>query len=165
MNKILFVDDEKYLLNSIKRGLHSYQDTWQMLFATSADEALEMLAKEQVDILVSDFKMPQMSGIELLSVVDTLYPRTLRVLLTGHPEKVKYSQTINICHYFFCKPFRLEGFERFLNRAGIVLDLLKNKQLIEYLNAVNSLPFIRKASVACRAVLNTMIHAPNSSCV
>ena len=140
MNKILFVDDDKLLLSSIKRGLRAQSKVWAMYFAASADEALDLLAKEQIDILVSDFKMPEMTGIELLSVVDSLYPRTIRVLLTGHPEKVKYSQTINICHYFFCKPLRLEGFERFLDRAAVVLNLNINKQLVEHLNAVNSLP-------------------------
>lgn len=140
MKKILFVDDDKHLLNSVKRGLHVHSSAWLMYFATSADEALELLATEEVEVLVSDFRMPEMSGIELLSIVETLYPHTIRVLLTGHPEKIQYSQTSNICHYFFTKPFKLHGFKRFLDCAAVVLDLLNNKRLIEHLNAINSLP-------------------------
>lgn len=140
MNKILFVDDDKHLLNSIKRGLHAQRNAWDIYFATSADEALEILVTEEVEILVSDFKMPEMSGIELLSIVENLYPHTIRVLLTGHPEKIKYSQTSNLCHYFFYKPFKLHGFERFLDRAAEVLDLLNNKRLIAHLNSINTLP-------------------------
>lgn len=140
MNILFYIDESLHLLSSIKRTLLTPRDTWCMNFVTSADEALDLLAKEQVDILVVDFEMPQMSGLELLSIVEELYPYTIRVLLTSYVNKIKYSQTANICHYFFIKPIKLEGFIRFLNRASAVVGLLENRQLTEHLNAISTLP-------------------------
>ncbi len=140
MPRILFVDDDPRLLRSIKRNLRDQSDHWQLLFAESGTEALKLLEQEPVEVVVSDFQMPQMSGLELLALVENLYPQTLRVMLTGQPGKTKYSQTVNICHYFFLKPLKPDGFKRFLGRAAEVLSLLDNPELTAALNALEALP-------------------------
>lgn len=140
MNSILFVDDDPQLLSSIRRSLRDQSGRWTMMFAGSAGEALDLMSSGAVDVVVSDFQMPVMSGLELLTLTESLYPRTLRVMLTGQPGKIKYSQTVNICHYFFLKPLSLAGFKRFLLRADEVLTLLQDERLIVALNAVTSLP-------------------------
>ncbi|MBN2644165.1 MAG: HDOD domain-containing protein [Desulfuromonadaceae bacterium] len=140
MNTVLFVDDEELVLRSIERELRHSHEKWNLLFASSADEALSIMAQQPVDILVTDFKMPQMSGLELLTIVENLYPRTLRILLTGYTSKIKYVQTTNLCHYFFYKPFKIEGFKRFLDRASDVVSLLNNPGLVKHLNAISFLP-------------------------
>jgi response regulator RpfG family c-di-GMP phosphodiesterase len=140
MHSILFVDDEPLLLRSMERELWHVCEDWELLFADTADNALKIMARTPVDVLIADYMMPQMSGIELLMVVESLYPRTLRILLTGYAGKIKYAQTSNICHFFFEKPYRKEGLKRLLARAAIVLELLDNPQLIEHLNAIACLP-------------------------
>ena len=64
---ILFVDDEQSVLNSLKRCL--IKEPYQKLFARSGQDALEAMAKEPVQIIVSDMKMPGMSGLALLEQV------------------------------------------------------------------------------------------------
>lgn len=140
MNKILFVDNDLHVLRSIKNELNDQADHWQLLSAESGAAALELLGKTPVEVVVCNFQMPGMSGLELLTLVENLYPQALRVMLTGNPGKTKYSQTANICHYFFVKPLHLEGFKRFLKRAAKVLTLLDNEQLVATLNTVDALP-------------------------
>lgn len=55
-----------------------------MLAATNAGEALELLARRHVGVVISDQRMPEMSGTELLSRIKSMYPDTVRVILSGY---------------------------------------------------------------------------------
>ena len=79
---VLFVDDEKRVLTTLKRLLLG--EPFKVLLATSAAEALNILEKTPVDIIVSDEKMPAMRGSDLLTEVKRLYPDVCRIMLTGH---------------------------------------------------------------------------------
>lgn len=140
MKKILFVDDEPHILNAINRGLHSSINTWELFFASSGYEALELLKTISVDIIVSDFQMPNMDGLELLSYVEDIAPHTIRVMLTGQPDKIQYSNTINICHHFFCKPLQLAGFKRFLQRIIESDSFLDHPVLTKKLCSLTAFP-------------------------
>jgi response regulator RpfG family c-di-GMP phosphodiesterase len=78
---ILFVDDEPYVLESLKRCLMN--QGYKILTAQSGAEALRLLLKETVHIVVSDYDMPHMMGPELLEKVRVLQPSAIRVVLTG----------------------------------------------------------------------------------
>jgi response regulator RpfG family c-di-GMP phosphodiesterase len=81
--RILLVDDDVILLESLERALSD--DPFEVILASSAKQALSILAhREDVDVVVSDEKMPGMSGNSLLARVYEEYPRTLRIMLTGH---------------------------------------------------------------------------------
>jgi len=62
---LLFVDDEVNILNALRRMLYSYKDEWEMAFLDSGAKALAYLAKNEVDLIVADMRMPEMSGAEL----------------------------------------------------------------------------------------------------
>ncbi|MEA3544326.1 MAG: HDOD domain-containing protein [Thermodesulfobacteriota bacterium] len=147
MKKILFVDDDPNLLRGIRRGLHALRPDWEMFFAANGREALELLAETSVDVVVSDFQMPGMNGLELLSQVEFDHPDIIRVMLTGKPDRVTYAQTVNIGHYFFWKPLTLEAFKRFLGRLASLDTILADQFLRQRLNALTSLP-IHPASYA-----------------
>jgi len=70
--KVLFVDDEPHVTDSLKRSLR--KEPYEVLSADSASEALKVLAREPVDVVVSDEKMPGMQGSEFLGRVCKLYP-------------------------------------------------------------------------------------------
>jgi DNA-binding NtrC family response regulator len=78
---VLFVDDEPVLLESLGRCLR--RAPFECLFAHSGAEALAQLARTHVDVLVSDERMPGMSGTELLERVRERFPDVVRILLTG----------------------------------------------------------------------------------
>lgn len=91
--KILFVDDEVNVLTALSRALH--QEQFQIFGATSATEALEILEKNHIDVVVSDEVMPGMSGTEFLSIVRGRYPEIIRIILTGHASIESSIRAIN----------------------------------------------------------------------
>ncbi len=90
---VLFVDDEPALLDGLKLNLR--KEPYQIVTAFSGAEALEVLAAERVDVVVSDERMPGMSGSELLGLVRTRYPRTIRIMLTGQASLEATIRAIN----------------------------------------------------------------------
>lgn len=83
---LLLVDDEPRILTALRRCLR--REGWAIQLADSPAAALELFAKEPVDFVLSDQKMPGMSGLELLEEVARRWPGTGRALLTGWPEEV-----------------------------------------------------------------------------
>jgi DNA-binding NtrC family response regulator len=81
MPTILFVDDEPAILMALKRSLR--KEPYDVLTAASAAEALELLASNPVTVVVSDERMPGISGTDLLEHVRGAYPAAVRVMLTG----------------------------------------------------------------------------------
>ena len=77
MNRILFVDDEPRVLEGLRRMLHSLRNDWEMKFVTSGAEAMQCLAETQFDVLVTDVRMPEMTGVELLQEVIKQHPEVI----------------------------------------------------------------------------------------
>jgi len=91
--KVLFVDDEPNVTESLKRALR--KEPYEVLSANSAKEALAILARDPVDVVISDEKMPGMQGSEFLAVVCRQYPETIRIILTGHGSMEAAIRAIN----------------------------------------------------------------------
>lgn len=102
---VLFVDDEPSILRSIKRIIH--KTNINMLMANSGAEALELFAENDITMIVSDMKMPNMSGAELLEQVAKKYPDTYRVILTGFADLDSIMQAVNQggIHRYIQKPW------------------------------------------------------------
>jgi YesN/AraC family two-component response regulator len=108
-NNVLFVDDEIHVLKAIKRGL--YNETFNKFFASSGDEALEIMAKEEIHVIVTDMKMPKMTGLDLLTIVKDEYPDIVKVILSGYTQLQQILVTINRIdiYKFLTKPFDIEN--------------------------------------------------------
>ena len=81
---VLFVDDEHELLNSLRRALAD--EPYETVYVTGGTEALDVLSCRRVDVVVADYRMPGMSGLELLHEIQTRYPDVVRILLSGQPN-------------------------------------------------------------------------------
>ena len=81
---ILLVDDETNILKALHRLLRP--EGYRILTAESGADALALLAKESVDLVVSDMRMPEMDGAVFLAKVRQTWPDTVRLLLTGHAD-------------------------------------------------------------------------------
>jgi len=105
---VLFVDDEEKILASLKRGL--LDEPYKTLFANSGKEALEILERNQVHIIVTDMRMPEMSGLELLKAAKKEYPNVIRMVLSGYTQISTLLTAINQGEIFrfITKPWKLE---------------------------------------------------------
>lgn len=96
--KILFVDDEPHVLQSIQRQLRK---RFTLEIAEGGAEALRILKENgPFAVIVSDMRMPEMNGVELLSKVKDLYPETVRMMLTGNADQETAMDAVNTGHIF-----------------------------------------------------------------
>jgi EAL domain-containing protein (putative c-di-GMP-specific phosphodiesterase class I)/CheY-like chemotaxis protein len=102
---LLLVDDEENILASLRRLLR--RDGYRILTATSAAEGLLQLAAHEVDVIVSDQRMPHMTGVEFLRRAKALYPDTVRIVLSGYTELESITAAINegAIYKFLTKPW------------------------------------------------------------
>lgn len=91
--RILIVDDEPSVRSALRRTLR--KEGYELSFAESAAEALEMLSRDQPDLIVSDHLMPEMTGLEFLQRCRLLYPEVGRIVLTGQAEMETVVAAIN----------------------------------------------------------------------
>jgi response regulator RpfG family c-di-GMP phosphodiesterase len=83
---LLVVDDEACILSALRRSLR--REGWRILTASTPDEALRMLDEEPIDAVLSDHKMPRMSGLEVLEVAARRRPNAARILISGWPDEI-----------------------------------------------------------------------------
>ncbi len=118
--RVLFVDDEPNITSAMKHLLR--KEKYDILSATSAGEALGMLEKQPVDVIVSDERMPGMPGSQFLMGVKQKYPETILMLLTGNASSEAAARAVNEVDVY-----------RFLNKPCNGLDLLINiRRAIQY---------------------------------
>ena len=79
--RVLFVDDERMVLEGLRDSLRRYP--FDIESADSAEKGFEILASKHIDVVVSDERMPSMSGSEFLALVCELHPETVRIILSG----------------------------------------------------------------------------------
>lgn len=127
---VLCIDDEQNILNSLKRLLR--KEGYRLLTASSGMEGLALLKEHQVHLVMSDQRMPEMSGTEFLSRVKDEYPDIIRIILTGYTEVDAITDSINRGHIykFFLKPWNDENLKLEIEKALEQYDLIQaNKEL------------------------------------
>jgi HD-like signal output (HDOD) protein len=137
---VLFVDDEPAILAGLHRLLHNARPTWRALLAGSGAEALQMLAAEPVDVLVTDMLMPGMDGAQLLAAVSARYPRTARIVLSGGTDRETLIGSVGPAQQFLPKPTRLDDLIDTIDRVLALASLVDDIQVREALGGVNRLP-------------------------
>jgi diguanylate cyclase (GGDEF)-like protein len=134
---VLVVDDEPYILPTLSALLASM---FEVLTADSADAAQQVFATRDVDIILTDQRMPRMTGTQLLEWVREHSPKTVRLLMTGFAELEDAVEAINrgqVYHYLL-KPWRAEELQQILRNAAEKFDLERNRdQLLEELRQLN----------------------------
>ena len=102
---VLLIDDEANILASLKRTLR--REGYAILTAESASEGFSLLARNEVQVIVSDQRMPEMNGTEFLARVKNLYPNTVRMVLSGYSDISAVTDSINrgAIYRFMMKPW------------------------------------------------------------
>ena len=130
---VLFVDDEGNILKAVQRLLRN--EPWQVLTASRGAEALEILDETPAQVVVSDQRMPEMSGVDLLQAIRERRPNVVRMMLTGYTEMNVAVEAINRGEIFrlITKPWNDEELKATLRQAFDHFDL---KEEIKRLNQV-----------------------------
>ena len=124
MKRILIVDDEKSIAFFLGENLLNAGAGYQVTIAHSGEEALSKIALEPFDLMVTDLRLPGLSGLELARSVRQASPQTRIILITGHgsEQAQKEADRLNVSSYI-TKPFRMEQFiyaaEQALFPAGV----------------------------------------------
>jgi HD-like signal output (HDOD) protein/CheY-like chemotaxis protein len=132
--RILFVDDEVKLLQGFKRMLRNMRRDWEMSFAVGGKNALDLMAKDGFDVVVTDMRMPEMDGVQLLSNIIEHHPATIRIALSGQSDEDAVIKSTKLAHQFLAKPCEPELLKETIN-SGCALS-----NLIGQIDSLPSLP-------------------------
>lgn len=136
---LLLVDDEENILSALKRLLR--RDGYHIITANSAAEGLQRLAENEVDVIVSDQRMPGMTGVEFLRRAKELYPDTVRMVLSGYTELQSIIDAVNegAIYKFLTKPWDDQRLRTHIADAFLHKDLAdENRRLSQQVEAANN---------------------------
>ncbi|MFW6147706.1 MAG: HDOD domain-containing protein [Thermodesulfobacteriota bacterium] len=138
--RILFVDDEPKILQGLRRMLRSMRHEWEMEFAESGPDALNMLDREAFDVVVSDMRMPGMDGSDLLTQIQRRFPSIVRIVLSGHSDQESILKSVRPAHQYLSKPCEPELLISTVKRSCALRDLLRQESLRRIVSQTESLP-------------------------
>ena len=128
---VLFVDDDEAILRSLERGL--LDEPYNTLFTNSCKEALEILKQEEVHVIVTDMRMPEMSGLEFIKIIKKEYPHIIRLILSGYGQDATLLSAVEQGEIFklIPKPWKLKGnFEKLIRRAVDQYNLQNKRETV-----------------------------------
>ena len=139
MIRLLLVDDEALVLRSLERRLRREDgiDAWT---ASSVDEAIAILQKESINILLTDLRMPGRDGHSLLSEVQRRWPDVVRLVLSGHIERQPWMTGVPLAHGFLAKPCSWDEIQVQLHRAAATQERLAAAGVAETVDKLGALP-------------------------
>jgi|ERR1051325_12110476 DNA-binding NtrC family response regulator len=131
--KIMIVDDEPANLRTL---LRLFREDYQVLAAESGADALALLKQHDLALLISDQRMPEMSGIELMKQTVSLRPHMVKILLTGYTDVEALIESINcgLVYRYITKPWHNDDLRLTVSRALEHYEVTKAKHLLEMEN-------------------------------
>ena len=140
MKRILLVDDEPMVRQGLQRMLYGMRQEWDMQFAAGAQEALNIMSAQPVDVIVSDMRMPGMNGAELLNQVMQRWPKTVRFILSGYADMEMVMQCVGGTHQFLSKPCDADTLRTTIRRAMDLEHWINNDQMKSLVSRMTSIP-------------------------
>ena len=159
MMRILFVDDEPNLLAGLRRMLRPHRNEWEVFFAGGGQQALELMEKTPVDVIVTDMRMPGMDGATLLEHVFARYPGVMRIVLSGHFDVKDGMRAVPVAHQFLTKPCNPAQLKAVIERSSPAENTSPDEATRRVVSTVGSLPSPPKV---CTALME-MIQDPEVS--
>jgi len=163
MNKgvptLLFVDDERPVLDGMRRKLSDQEDRWNMLFANSGSEALEIMDAQPVDVVITDMRMPGMDGAALLDEVRQRHPSAARFILSGYSEREAIYRTLGPAHQYFAKPCDAQLLIEAVERTLTIRTRLQSPDLLALISGAKTIPALPRAL----SELFERLQSPNGS--
>jgi DNA-binding NtrC family response regulator len=123
-----------------------------MGFVGGGQEALEAYSRSPFDVVVSDMRMPNMDGADLLTEIKRLYPDSIRIILSGQSDAATIMKSVGPAHLYLAKPCDSDELKATIERAYALRRLIGSdslRQLISTLEALPSIPAAYQEIVAC----------------
>ncbi len=145
MKRILIVDDEEQILKSLVR-LFKRTD-YQIITALDGENALQIMSKENIDLIISDVRMPKMDGYQLLCLVKEKYPKVFRIILSGYAEENLLFQALekNIAKIYIFKPWINKEIIQVVDEIFKVEKTLEESDFLSVINNIDELPTIKSS--------------------
>jgi putative nucleotidyltransferase with HDIG domain len=137
---ILFVDDERQVLDGLRDLLRSRRRELRVEFADSGAAALELLAGDAFDVVVSDMRMPGMDGAQLLERVRDEHAHAVRVILSGQASEDAVLRMVPVAHISLAKPCTARQLSQMIDRAVAIGGMLEDPVLRAAVHRIGALP-------------------------
>ncbi len=134
---VLYVDDELHNLSLFKAG---FRMEFNVFTAISAEEGLNILSEKEIHVIITDQRMPGMTGVEFLASIIPVFPDPVRILLTGYSDIDAVIEAVNKGQIFqyLNKPWDEDQLRAIIEKAyGIYDERKKNKEMMDTLEKTN----------------------------
>ncbi len=131
MHRLMIVDDEKNILNALQRVCHM-QKQWEIEIYSDPRQALKRAQTSNFDLFLSDYRMPQMNGAQLLTKIKQLQPDAMRLILSGQTDRAGLLTAINDAeiYRFVEKPWADDELLSLLHQALNYHDILLENRML-----------------------------------
>jgi len=153
VKRILFVDDDRPLLDGLRDALRSRRSEWDMVFVDSAAKALSTLEVQPCDVVVSDLRMPGMDGASLLAAVAARHPDAIRIVLSGQADVETLARAAGVAHRLIAKPCETSEITRVLERSCALHDTAARVQRRRMAAGASELPCAPRVYLALTRLL------------
>lgn len=157
--RLLFVDDEPMVLKGLQRTLRSMRREWEMAFVASGREALRAMQTRDFDVVVSDMRMPEMDGAQLLEIVKQDYPQVVRIILSGQLDREMTLKSVRLAHQHLSKPCDAAILKAALAKTFALNQIVAHAGLQKVVARIDSLPSM---PAICMQVIEE-VQAPEAS--
>ncbi len=140
--RIIFVDPEANVLDALRRMLRRQREEWDMVFVSTAAQALGHMADKPADVLVTDLQMPGISGTDLLERAMKDYPQTVRIILCGRADESLTPRAIKAAHQYLFKPTDAETLKKAIASACAGQTVVQDARMREVLGGCQTLPSV-----------------------
>ncbi|MEO1614204.1 MAG: response regulator [Planctomycetota bacterium] len=153
--RVLLVDDDEQVLRGLSRMLEIEMDDWEIETATSGVDCLAMLEEIRIDVVVADMRMPGMDGAELLERISSLYPRMLRIVLSGQADRETVLRAVRPMHQYLSKPCNPEELIEVIEKAASMQETIHSAEVLDAIGRKNCLPSLPEYVVRINEVLES----------
>jgi HD-like signal output (HDOD) protein len=153
LKSILFVDDERAILDGLRSRLHRLHGKWRMEFVESGALAIQLMQQCPRDVIVTDMRMPTMDGAQLLERVSESWPETIRIVLSGYADLEQTIRLVPFAHQYLSKPCPPQQLENVIDRCLLLHEQLSQPHLRAIVGRIRRLPSLPSVYVALQAIV------------
>jgi HD-like signal output (HDOD) protein/CheY-like chemotaxis protein len=140
--RILFVDDDTSALAGLQRLLRPMRGEWSTSFVSDARQALDLLAAQPFDVVVTDMRMPDMDGSQLLQAIASQYPHVVRMVLSGEADRDVVLRAADPTHEYLSKPCDPDLLRSRIAHACALRQQLSNPSVRDWVASIKALPIL-----------------------